>query len=241
MAASLLGPHIDIHAGGIDHIPVHHTNEIAQSEAAYGEPFSRVWVHGAFMNVDGSKMSKSLGNIYTIEDIKKRGFEALDFRMLVLMAQYRTHQNFTWDALMSAQSRRKNLQALADRRYQAKGDRRFDYKKARLAFMAAMQHDINTPKALSVISDLESHVEKHGIQIEDLNAFIEFFDVVDHHLGLGLLTSQDITSQQKQRLQERDKARDVRDYATSDAIRDELEAEGLLIDDSAFSTVWRRK
>jgi cysteinyl-tRNA synthetase len=103
MAMRYLGETIDIHTGGIDHIPVHHTNEIAQSEAATGQPFSQYWVHSAFLNVDGQKMSKSLGNLFTVDDVRQHGFSPLALRYFYLGSGYRTAQNFTWEALDGAQ------------------------------------------------------------------------------------------------------------------------------------------
>ena len=101
MAKAYLGDTIDIHAGGVDHIPIHHTNEIAQSESANGVDFANIWLHGEFMKVDGAKMSKSLNNFYTLEDLDQKGYGPLEFRMLVIQGHYRTETNFTWDNLVA--------------------------------------------------------------------------------------------------------------------------------------------
>src|SRR5690606_23356161 len=102
-----------IHTGGIDHIPVHHTNEIAQSEAATGKEFSRFWLHNNHMKVDGSKISKSLGNGFTLDDLEEKGFSALDFRLLVLQSHYQNEANFTIEALEAAKNRRKHWRDVA--------------------------------------------------------------------------------------------------------------------------------
>ncbi|MBM3281935.1 MAG: cysteine--tRNA ligase, partial [Candidatus Diapherotrites archaeon] len=106
MSMKYLGETFDIHVGGNDHIPIHHPNEIAQSEGATGKPFVRFWLHNSFMKVDGSKMSKSLGNVYTVSDLEKRGFSPVDYRYLLLTAHYRSELNFTFDSLSAAQRAR---------------------------------------------------------------------------------------------------------------------------------------
>jgi cysteinyl-tRNA synthetase len=104
MSMEYLGEQFEIHTGGIDHIPVHHTNEIAQAEAATGKkPFVKIWVHHNFLQVEGEKMSKSLGNIFTVDDVVKRGFEPMALRLLFLSGHYRSEMNFTWDNLAGSQ------------------------------------------------------------------------------------------------------------------------------------------
>lgn len=103
MSMKYLGETIDIHTGGIDHIAVHHENEIAQSEAATGKPFVKIWIHNAFLLVDGTKMSKSLNNFYTIEDVHKHSVNPLALRVLFLQTHYRQEMNFTWDSVNAAQ------------------------------------------------------------------------------------------------------------------------------------------
>ncbi|MCA9329993.1 cysteine--tRNA ligase, partial [Candidatus Saccharibacteria bacterium] len=114
MARELLGDQIDIHTGGIDHIPVHHTNEIAQTEALTGKTFSQFWVHANHLKVDGTKISKSLNNGYTLQDLIKRGYDLQAFKLLVLSKHYRTEGNFTWEILDSAQNRLNNWRTAID-------------------------------------------------------------------------------------------------------------------------------
>jgi cysteinyl-tRNA synthetase len=109
MAKSELGDTIDIHMGGVEHIPIHHTNEIAQSEAANGVEFANYWLHHELILIDGGKMSKSLGNVYYLEDLAEKGFAPLDFRFFLLQAHYRSKQNFTWEALGASATSRKRL------------------------------------------------------------------------------------------------------------------------------------
>ena len=109
MAEKYLGQPFDIHAGGIDHIPVHHENEIAQSVAAFGKPLANYWFHVEFLNVDGRKMSKSLANFYTLDDLKEKGFDPIALRYFFLGANYRQKQNFTWNALQAAKNALENL------------------------------------------------------------------------------------------------------------------------------------
>jgi cysteinyl-tRNA synthetase len=118
MAMSLLGETIDIHTGGIDHIPVHHTNEIAQSEAATGKKFSNFWIHNNHLKVDGTKISKSLGNGYTLSDLEQKGYSPLDLRLFVLQSHYRTEGNFTFENLTAAANRRRNWRNVAALRHQ---------------------------------------------------------------------------------------------------------------------------
>jgi cysteinyl-tRNA synthetase len=112
MARATLGDFLDIHTGGIDHIPVHHTNEIAQSECGFtnGKKWVNYRVHCQFLNIDSAKISKSLGNVFSLPDIQAKGFDALDLRYFYLQAHYRSFQDFTWEALEAAKAGRENLQ-----------------------------------------------------------------------------------------------------------------------------------
>src|SRR5690349_17738905 len=102
MSKDTLGKTLDIHMGGVEHIPIHHTNEIAQSEAANGVKFVNYWLHHELLLIDGGKMAKSIGNVYLIKDLEEKGFSSLDYRYFLLQAHYRSKQNFTWEALKAA-------------------------------------------------------------------------------------------------------------------------------------------
>ena len=159
MAMKLLGDTLDIHTGGIDHIPVHHTNEIAQSEAATGKQFSRFWLHNNHLKVNGTKISKSLGNGYTLADLHDKGYDPMDFRMLLLQSHYRTEGNFTWDNLDAAKNRLSHWREIAVLRWQIHDTLNDDSEKdshdtsakllaASHAALEALNNDLNTPEAL---------------------------------------------------------------------------------------------
>jgi cysteinyl-tRNA synthetase len=189
MSMKHLGPQLDIHTGGVDLIPIHHTNEIAQSEGATGqEPFVRYWVHGQFIQVDGEKMSKSKANFYRLDDILKRGFDPLALRYLYLTAHYRAFLNFTWEALAASSNALTELRRLvaAARRQGDKGGRSqlssekmSKAEKLQQSFDTALSDDLNIPKALAVAWE----VAKSNIPSQDKYDMLLRFDEV---LGLGL-------------------------------------------------------
>jgi cysteinyl-tRNA synthetase len=188
MSIEHLGPQIDIHTGGIDHIPVHHENEIAQSEAFTGkQPFSQIWVHHNFLKIDGQKMSKSLGNFYTIDDLRSRGYSARALRFLFLTSHYRSEQNFTWESMTAAQKAYlRLLRIYLDLKEELVDDESLEianYPQAKEfedQFKQAIANDLHTSEALSVLwallkTDLPADIKYH---------LLAKFDRV---LGLGLL------------------------------------------------------
>jgi len=190
MSVEHLGAQFEIHTGGIDHIPVHHTNEIAQSEAATGKvPFVKYWVHHNFLRVAGEKMSKSLGNFYTIDDILERGFAPQALRLLFLSSHYRSELNFTWESLTAAQTAWERLTIQVGQIRQAALNRQDRHQPAAESvealpefktFFAAIDHDLDTPAALAQIwqvlkSPIFSPQEQYRLLLE--------FDQI---LGLGL-------------------------------------------------------
>src|SRR5581483_1778758 len=257
MALRLLGaPPIDIHAGGIDLIFPHHENEIAQSEGATGTQFSRFWVHVEYLIVDEQKMSKSLGNTYTIPDVVAKGFRPSAVRYLLLSAHYRKQLNFTWESLGSAE---RALQRLGDffarlETVTRKGShpdvlRRLE--EARAAFSEAMQDDLNTAAALGAIhelvGDLNSAIDGGSIGADDVPAIRAAFDGFDRVLGvLALRRAEEeqppVPVDEIERLiEDRHAARRRRDFAAADRIRDELAARGVLLEDNPDGTRWKRK
>ena len=147
MSRKYLGQPFDIHCGGVDHIPVHHENEIAQSEAAYGVKLANYWLHNEFLAVESQKMSKSLGNVYTVSDLESRGFDPLALRYLYLGTHYRQKENFTWDALQAAQNALTRLRETI-REWDAPEIGCAEYE---TNFTTAIEDDLNTPIALSVL------------------------------------------------------------------------------------------
>ncbi len=229
MSMKYLGETIDIHTGGIDHIPVHHENEIAQSECATGHDFVRFWVHYDFLNVDGEKMSKSKENFYTIEDITARGIDPLATRLLFMQTSYRKPLNFTWESIEAAHAQLKKLQRFA----RTQGEVGAIHGAYQAQFIEALSDDINTARALAVVWEL---LGDQSIIDADKWATLFSFDAV---LGLGLDTVQKlvITDEAKALIEKRDSARAAKDFSTSDMLRAELEKMGYEILDTADGTV----
>jgi cysteinyl-tRNA synthetase len=229
MAMHYLGETIDIHTGGIDHIPVHHENEIAQSECATGHQFVRFWVHHDFLTVDGEKMSKSKQNFYTIEDIRARGIDPLAVRLMFMQTSYRKPLNFTWESLLAAQTLLKKIQKFASHQ-DIIGLRS---EAAIVAFKEALSDDINTAKALAVVFEMFSDA---ALLDQDKWATLLYMDDV---LGLDLLNIPKliITEEARSLIEKRDEARREKDYATSDALRAKLESLGYEILDTPEGTV----
>jgi len=241
MARELLGDQIDIHTGGIDHIPVHHTNEIAQTEAVTGKRFSDFWVHANHMKVNGEKMSKSLGNIFTLQDIKDKGFSLDAFKLLVLSKHYRTEGNFTWEILEAAQNRLRNWQAAADLYWQpvstgTQVDFHTDFTDE---ILDSLEADLDTPDALAKIDAAFNLAEQAGIYHTAIDNFKRFLDSLHDLLGIDLL-GPDISEVHKQIIAEREQARAGKDWAKSDQLRDQLAEQGIGVRDTPSGAVWYR-
>lgn len=243
MAMKYLGKTIDIHTGGIDHIPIHHTNEIAQSEAVTGQQFVRFWLHSNFLQVDGTKIAKSLDNGYTLQDLHDKGFTSMDFRMFVLQSHFQTESNFTWDGMEAAQTRLKNLLAAVDLRFQTSDQAKNQsdaIKEAIASIQQSLDDNLNTPLALSHLSSLVTQLDKEGLNTQNHASFEELIYFLDEALGLGLASSTDITETQKQLITEREQVRANKEWQKSDQIRDHLEQEGIGLSDTERGTVWHR-
>ena len=236
LARELLGDQIDIHTGGIDHIPVHHTNEIAQTEAVTGKhPFSKIWVHANHIKVNGTKMSKSLGNIYTLKDVVDKGFDLQAFKLLVLSKHYNTEGNFTWEILEAAQNRLKHWYAVADLRWQGE---KSDEPESKINFglLEQLRDDLDTPSALAFIDSQFEMIEKdfYESKFGTLNRLIQ---EIQSLLGINLMRP-DISDKQKQQITERERARESKDWARSDQLRDELAKQGIIVRDSTSGSIW---
>lgn len=244
MAMDILGDTLDIHTGGIDHIPVHHTNEIAQSEAATGAPFSHFWLHNNHLKVNGTKISKSLSNGYTLDDLKEHGFDEMDYRMFVLQGQYSNEGNFTFDNLSAAKNRLKHWYDIAVLRHQTHDtltdDQPDDPSPAAMgAIKEALNNDLNTPEALRIIDETFSHIESRRLEHIDHHTLTELIDTIDELLGLRLAEmTPDITDDQKQLIIERQRARDNKDWSVSDKLRDELLGNNIVIRDTQYGPIW---
>ncbi|MDB5164148.1 MAG: Cysteine-tRNA ligase [Candidatus Saccharibacteria bacterium] len=245
MSIKYLGETLDIHAGGIDHIPVHHTNEIAQSEAATGKPFANIWVHMNHVTVDAEKIAKSTGNGITLEDIEAKGFSLEALRLLVLQSHYRTQAEFSWETLEAAQNRLKDLYAWADLRHQPNIDTmpsELDdlFGATRQSMQQDMANDLNAPAALISLGKLVSFMQQIPIPGVEGKYTDEILKFIDDLLGLKLDGRPDISDEQKQLLQERQKARLSEDWSKSDALRATLETQKLGIRDTSYGQQWYR-
>lgn len=239
MSMDYLGETFDIHTGGEDNIFPHHEAEIAQSECANGVKFVNYWVHSRHLLVDGAKMSKSKGNLYLLEDIKEKGFSAMDLRMIFLLSHYRTQMNFTWDTMQQAHKNFVSLQHLIQRlrTYTSKKDTDIvNVTKYQKEFEEAMDDDLNTPLALSTLFALttESNTLMDNASLANAQEIISFLNKAFD--ALGIITTKeigDIPKEVEQIAQQRAIARAKKDFATSDVLREKINMLGYEINDVA--------
>lgn len=243
MALKYLGNTLDIHTGGIEHLSVHHINEIAQSESATGKQLARFWLHNNHIMIDGTKISKSLSNGILLHQLAAKGFDPLDVRMLLLQSHYRTQANFTLGGLEAARQRRQSLQAFADLRFQAVEGGQID----ELAISATKQiiteelsNDLHTPEALAALSDLVASADSMLIAPGTTKALTDFVAYIDRLFGLNLLSSSDITPEQKDLIAQRQAARNQKKFAQADTLRAALSAQKIELRDTPITTIWYR-
>lgn len=253
MAMSILGNTLDIHTGGIDHIPVHHTNEIAQSETVTGLPFSNYWLHCNFIKVDGTKFSKSLNNGYTLDDVEKNGYSLNDFRMFLLQGNYRNESNFTFDNLAAARNRLHNWRNVAAIRHQIhdtiiddnqkdKSDKSVALYATSQAIIEAVSNDLNTPEALKIIDEAFSIINNSRLENIHRQSFVQLIETIDTVLGLDLIkTTPDISDDLKHTILERVSIRNQKNWKESDKLRDELLKQGMVVKDLNNETIWEYK
>lgn len=245
MAMHYLGETLDIHCGGSDHVRIHHTNEVAQSECATGKEFSRFWMHVEFLRMgDDGKMSKSKGEILTLDTLIDKGYHPLDYRYFALNAHYRKFLNFSWEAMDAAKISRASLHRRAyDAAQQAKV---IESKKAiqwQLDFKTAVGDDLNLPLGLGILHQI--------LKDEDLSTAERGALVIDFDQVLGLQLTREYqkivlhptidTDLVEKMIQDRNDARANKDFAKSDEIRDHLAGQGILIKDSPEGTTWELK
>lgn len=218
-----LGEPIDIHTGGVDHIPVHHTNEIAQSFAISGQALAKYWLHCNFITIDGEKISKSLGNVYLLSDLAARGFSAMDYKMWVLAGHYQGTRNFTFESLAAAKNRRLNWRNRIAESYQKSvvGEEGVFTR-----VLEAVSNNLNSAEAFAVI-------DNSVLGFED-------WEKVDELFGLRLIAdSPRISDELLKLVHEREKARQEKNYARADEIRDELAEENIVVKDTADGPIWQ--
>lgn len=237
MAKALLGTELDIHTGGMDHIPVHHNNEIAQSEAVHGRPLARFWLHEAFVTVAQEKISKSLGNDVYLSDIEARGFHPLALRYFFLQAHYRSPISFTWEALKASDEALRKLWRLsAHTAIDAKG--RGTASDISRRIVAMLREDLATPQALALLWEV---LKDEDAEVSDQ---WEAILVADQVLGLSLTNPpQEDTALPlpiQALIKERDQARAAKDFARSDELRVHIERSGYRVDDGPLGTIVTR-
>lgn len=224
-----LGEPIDIHTGGIDHIPVHHTNEIAQTYGAFNQVLANFWLHCNHITIAGEKISKSLGNTITLADIKARGFSPFDFKLWLYQGHYRSARNFTWEDLTAAKQRRLNWRNAVARLYQH-GAAPVSVSSSNFAeqITAELNNDLNSAAAFALI---DAHLDQ--LTLAD-------WQFLETAFALQLMP-QDVTAQLAPQIQARNAARQSKDYASADRIRDQLAEAGYTLLDAQDQTFWQLK
>ncbi len=225
MSRMTLGDTFDIHTGGMDHLTVHHPNEMAQSEAVTGKQQANYWLHNAFMKVDGQRMGKSLNNFYTLDDLEKKEISPLAYRYLLLQNYYRTPLNFSWESIAAAQTGLQNIVKNI-----AAFDKAGKVKEKYLAdFYSALSDDLNTAKALAVLQQLLASTEDSGQRLATVYK-------MDEVLGLDLKKLREqalqIPKEAKILLKQREMARKNKDYKLSDDLRQKLADLGVEVEDT---------
>jgi cysteinyl-tRNA synthetase len=241
MSMKLLGPSFDLHLGGEDLIFPHHEDEIAQSEGAglqpKGRPFVKYWMHGAFLLVEGKKMSKSLGNYYTLRDLLAKGYSGREIRYLLLTAHYRETFNFTLGGLDAARTALARLDECLGKLKEIAGGTAASPDEALLAaFTDALDDDLNVSKAWGIVFDWVRNANKALAESKPspaaAAAALAFWNRVDAVFGIGTVAEADAPPELIELLDERQAARKAKDFKRADAIRDELKAKGWVIEDT---------
>ena len=241
MSTEYLGNTIDIHTGGEDNIFPHHEAEIAQTQCYTGKQYVRYWIHTRHLLFEGKKMSKSKGNLFTIEDIKEKGYSAMDLRMLFLSAHYRSQMDFSWEALEQAH---KNFQKINDfvleletvSKRELMSPENFDIEKYKEKFEAAMDDDLNTPLALSnlyeLISECNVLLTKNHLCSENAKEILSLWKRTNSVFGFVLQGQAEIPEEIKELIRQREAARLGKDFEKSDSLRKLIEKHGFVLEDT---------
>lgn len=236
MAFATLGKQIDIHTGGIDHIPTHHNGEIAQAEAATGKtPYVRYWLHNAFITIDAKRIGKSEGNAITLRQLKDRGFPALAYRYWLLTGHYRSPMNFTFEALSGAKQALFRLKRAALEELEGDGAIIPEYEQR---FHEAINDDLDTPKAVALVWELLKSEHPAGDKAATLKHFdtvlgLGIFDTADPAMrALGVLSMADLPEDVASLITEREQVRAKKDWDEADALREAINLKGYLVEDT---------
>ena len=250
MAKALLGESIDIHTGGEDNVFPHHECEIAQSACANGVPLARVWMHAKFLQVDGGKMSKSLGNVYTVPDVVERGFEPRHLRFALLRGHYRTQINFTWPIMEEVRARLENLDEIAVmlHRLADEGMGGSDPESGREALVAAVQNfeaamndDLNTSPAIAALEGLRRPLLDGEIGAAVAADALVWFERAADVLGFIDARKVDLNAEVEALIAKRAEAKAAKDWEAADEARDALAELGIELQDTPDGVVWRRR
>jgi cysteinyl-tRNA synthetase len=245
MSMRYLGEQFDIHSGGVDHIPVHHTNEIAQSEGATGKQWVKYWIHFEFLVMKTGKMAKSKGNFITLRTLTEEGYDALDYRYFCLGGHYRSQLQFSFDGLEAARKARLNLvDRIAELREKAGelpapdevGDAAGAYLRQ---FREAVAEDLHIPRALSALWTLVK--DESVAPSERLAVIYEMDRIFGLRLSETSAAEEEIDEEERRMIAEREEARARKDFTRADELRDQLAARGVEIKDTPEGTVWKKK
>jgi cysteinyl-tRNA synthetase len=253
MSMKYLGPHFDIHTGAVDNVFPHHENEIAQSEGATGQKFVDLWVHAEHLIVDGEKMSKSKGNVYTLADVLARRNDPSAVRYLLLSVPYRKKLNFTWEGMTGAVTAVERIRAAATRLSEAAaaaGTKPGSFPAAArsdaflASFRAALQDDLNTPEALGALfpflREANAALDEGSLDAGGAAAALAALESADRVLGVLPARAEVLPAEIEAQIEARNEARKRRDFAEADRIRASLAASGIVLEDGPKGTRWKR-
>lgn len=249
MSMKYLGETLDIHTGGEDHIWVHHPNEVAQSEGASGKTFVRFWMHGAFLVVgklsqdeaddDDKRMGKSEGNFLRLQTLVDNGYDPIAYRFMCFSAHYRAKLKFTWEAMDAAAAGYKNLQDFVARAKQIGGEEQPWVAEHRRKFRESVADDLNMPQAMAAVNELIREADRRG-EYGVLDALYDFDKVLALRLRESAERATSLDGDVEALIKEREEARATKNWVRADEIREQLSAQGIVLEDTSSGTLWRR-